>query len=353
MKFGVAMFPTDEAVDPVSWRGWSRSAASSRSSSPSTPTSRPAGARRTRRAASCRASTATSYDPFVALAAAAAATETLRSAPAICLVVERDPITTAKEVASARPLSDGRFLFGVGAGWNDRGDGEPRHRPVAALRADARADRGDEGDLDQGRGGVPRRATSTSIRSGPGRSRCRSRTRRSSSAATAAGARPRARVRRRVDPEPGRRRGEAARASAEASAPCGEEAGRDGVPVTFSFAEPSAEALERYAEAGVTAASSGCRRRPRTRPSSCSTSGPALVEPPRSSRPEESYPLRQGALAPAEFDAEGADGTHLHYLQRRVRLGAPPHPTGASSPRLGALSLAGCLWARAAYERRE
>ncbi len=58
------------------------------------------------------------YDPFVALTAAAAATETLKVGTAICLVVERDPITTAKEVASLDRLSGGRFLFGVGAGWN-------------------------------------------------------------------------------------------------------------------------------------------------------------------------------------------------------------------------------------------
>src|SRR4051794_38691957 len=58
------------------------------------------------------------YDPFVALTAAAAATERLRIATGICLVVERDPITTAKEVASLDQLSSGRLLFGVGAGWN-------------------------------------------------------------------------------------------------------------------------------------------------------------------------------------------------------------------------------------------
>ncbi len=58
------------------------------------------------------------YDPFVALMAAAAATERLQIATGICLVIERDPITTAKEVASLDRLSAGRLLFGVGAGWN-------------------------------------------------------------------------------------------------------------------------------------------------------------------------------------------------------------------------------------------
>jgi probable F420-dependent oxidoreductase len=58
------------------------------------------------------------YDPFVALTAAAAATERLLVGTGICLVVERDPIITAKEVATLDHLSGGRFLFGVGAGWN-------------------------------------------------------------------------------------------------------------------------------------------------------------------------------------------------------------------------------------------
>jgi probable F420-dependent oxidoreductase len=57
-------------------------------------------------------------DPFVALTAIAAATDRLRVGTGICLVVERDPITLAKEVASLDVVSGGRFLFGVGAGWN-------------------------------------------------------------------------------------------------------------------------------------------------------------------------------------------------------------------------------------------
>lgn len=61
---------------------------------------------------------ARTYDPFVALAAAAAVTERLLLGTGVCLVTERDPIITAKEVASLDHLSGGRFLFGVGAGWN-------------------------------------------------------------------------------------------------------------------------------------------------------------------------------------------------------------------------------------------
>jgi probable F420-dependent oxidoreductase len=59
-----------------------------------------------------------SYDPFVALTMAAAVTTKIKLGTGICLVIERDPITTAKEVASLDHLSNGRFLFGIGGGWN-------------------------------------------------------------------------------------------------------------------------------------------------------------------------------------------------------------------------------------------
>jgi len=57
-------------------------------------------------------------DPFVAMAAAVVVTKDLKVGPGICLVVERDPITLAKEVASVDHLSGGRVLFGIGGGWN-------------------------------------------------------------------------------------------------------------------------------------------------------------------------------------------------------------------------------------------
>jgi probable F420-dependent oxidoreductase len=58
------------------------------------------------------------YDPFVALTAAAAVTTNLKLGTGICLMIERDPITTAKEVASLDLISNGRFIFGIGGGWN-------------------------------------------------------------------------------------------------------------------------------------------------------------------------------------------------------------------------------------------
>ncbi len=58
------------------------------------------------------------HDPFVALSFAAAATKKLWLGTGICLVTQRDPIVTAKTVASLDRLSNGRFIFGIGAGWN-------------------------------------------------------------------------------------------------------------------------------------------------------------------------------------------------------------------------------------------
>lgn len=57
-------------------------------------------------------------DPFVTLPAAAAVTKNLKIGTGICLVIQRDTIQTAKSVASLDQISDGRFLFGIGAGWN-------------------------------------------------------------------------------------------------------------------------------------------------------------------------------------------------------------------------------------------
>lgn len=58
------------------------------------------------------------FDPFLALTAAATATHTLLLGTGVALIAQRDPIITAKEVATLDQLSNGRFLFGVGIGWN-------------------------------------------------------------------------------------------------------------------------------------------------------------------------------------------------------------------------------------------
>src|SRR2546430_5269744 len=75
--------------------------------------------------------------PFLVLTAAALVTERLLLGTGICLVVERDPITTAKEVATLDLLSGGRFLFGVGGGWNREEMGNHGTHPgrrLAVLR---------------------------------------------------------------------------------------------------------------------------------------------------------------------------------------------------------------------------
>jgi len=84
-------------------------------------------------------------DPFVVLAAAAALTETIRLGTGICLVAQREPIVTAKAVATLDALSGGRFDFGIGFGWNreemiDHGVDPATRRAVArehvlAMRA--------------------------------------------------------------------------------------------------------------------------------------------------------------------------------------------------------------------------
>src|SRR5438876_11416932 len=57
-------------------------------------------------------------DPFVTLSVAAAVTERLKLGTGVCLVIQRDTIQTAKLVASLDQVSGGRFLFGIGGGWN-------------------------------------------------------------------------------------------------------------------------------------------------------------------------------------------------------------------------------------------
>ena len=58
------------------------------------------------------------HDPFVALSFAASVTKKLMLGTGICLVIQRDPIVTANTIASLDMLSNGRFIFGAGGGWN-------------------------------------------------------------------------------------------------------------------------------------------------------------------------------------------------------------------------------------------
>ncbi len=118
MKYGIMIFPTEYAIHPAELgaaaeeRGFESLWVAEHSHIPaSRETPWPGGAELPQMYYDA-------MDPFVALATAAQATTTLKLATGICLVIQRDPIQTAKSVASLDVLSNGRFLFGVGGGWN-------------------------------------------------------------------------------------------------------------------------------------------------------------------------------------------------------------------------------------------
>lgn len=118
MKFGVAMFMTDYSMGPTELaiaceeRGIESLWAPEHSHIPlSRESPWPGGAELPKQYYDV-------MDPFVCLSAAAAVTKKLKLATGIALVIQRDPIQLAKEVASIDQISNGRFLFGVGGGWN-------------------------------------------------------------------------------------------------------------------------------------------------------------------------------------------------------------------------------------------
>jgi probable F420-dependent oxidoreductase len=118
MKYGVAIFPADFAIRPdeiaraTEERGFESIFFPEHTHIPTS--------RRSPfvRGGELPAEYSHTLDPFVAIAMAAAATKTLKLATGICLVIERDPIVLAKEVASVDIASNGRFIFGIGGGWN-------------------------------------------------------------------------------------------------------------------------------------------------------------------------------------------------------------------------------------------
>jgi len=118
VKFGIAIFPTDYAISmaelgpAVEDRGFESLWVAEHSHIPASRESKwPGGAELPKQYWH-------SMDPFIALTVAAAATRKLLVATGICLVIQRDTIQTAKQVASLDFVSGGRFIFGVGAGWN-------------------------------------------------------------------------------------------------------------------------------------------------------------------------------------------------------------------------------------------
>ena len=119
MDFGLAMFPTDDAISPAKLarvteeRGFESLFFPEHTHIPvSRETPFPQGGELPRRYTR-------TLDLFVSCTAAVLASERLKVGTGICLVVQRDPILCAKEVASVDHLSGGRLLFGVGGGWNE------------------------------------------------------------------------------------------------------------------------------------------------------------------------------------------------------------------------------------------
>jgi probable F420-dependent oxidoreductase len=118
VKFGISTFVNDDGIDPVSLaraieeRGFASLVITEHTHIPaSRETPYPSGGE-------LPDIYYKTLDPFVTLAAAAAVTSKIELFTGIALLVERDPITTAKETASIDLISGGRFVFGVGAGWN-------------------------------------------------------------------------------------------------------------------------------------------------------------------------------------------------------------------------------------------
>lgn len=118
MKVGAFYFPTDYGIDiaelakALEDRGFDSLFVPEHTHIPlSRKTPFPAGGELPKRYAH-------THDPFVALAFAAAATRKLTIGTGICLVPQHEPIATAKAIASLDMLSGGRFVFGIGAGWN-------------------------------------------------------------------------------------------------------------------------------------------------------------------------------------------------------------------------------------------
>jgi probable F420-dependent oxidoreductase len=117
MELGVAIFPTHQAIRPgdiarlAEERGQESLFFPEHTHMPADHSPHPSGQ-------SLPGRYAHTFDLFVAVTAAVTATSRLRIGSGVCLVIQRDPITTAKEVASVDYLSGGRFEFGVGAGWN-------------------------------------------------------------------------------------------------------------------------------------------------------------------------------------------------------------------------------------------
>jgi probable F420-dependent oxidoreductase len=137
MKFGISTFVNDDGIDPVSLaraieeRGFHSLVVAEHTHIPASRESDYPGG------GELPSVYYKTLDPFVTLAAAAAVTTTIELFTGIALLIQRDPIITAKEAASIDLISGGRFVFGVGAGWNLE---EMRHHGTDPKTRGARLD---------------------------------------------------------------------------------------------------------------------------------------------------------------------------------------------------------------------
>ncbi len=250
MKLGLTIFPTEYSIGPVELariteeRGFDSLWFPEHTHIPvSRRTPYPAGGELPREYSNL-------FDPFAALAAAAAVTERILLGTGICLIIERDTIATAKEVATVDQLSGGRFVFGIGAGWNieemeNHGTDASRRfgrmrESIEAMKAiwteDEAEYHGEQVDFDPIwswpkpvqkphppviLGGNSEGALKRVVRYGDG-----------------------------WMPNPATRLSELA-GFVEQLQELAADAGRERIPVTFYGLKPDAESLERYAEAGV------------------------------------------------------------------------------------------------------
>jgi probable F420-dependent oxidoreductase len=144
MRFGVTTFPTARTLDPVALArevedtGFESLFVPEHTHIPLAATAHPGGGE-------VPAAYVDAFAPLITLTAAAVATTRLKLGTGVCLVAQRDPILLAKELATLDILSGGRFIWGIGAGWNEAEAAnhgiEPRRRfgildeRVAAIRA--------------------------------------------------------------------------------------------------------------------------------------------------------------------------------------------------------------------------
>ena len=280
-------------------------------------------------------------DPLVALAAAASATTTLRLGTGILLAAQREPIVTAKAVATLDHLSGGRAALGVGFGWNED---ELEHHGVAMARPAGRRPRADPrhaGAVGRRRGQLRRRARAASRRAGRGPSRCRRRRR------PAAGAgpprrrgrpeavRPHRRVRRRLDPDRRRRPHRGHPAAAGGGGRGGPRSRRPRDRARSARSPTRASSTTSSASASPSASSASPARRG-TSSSRCSTSRPRSSPAARERGPARARSWLGTGSVPADELGHGGEAV-VYALDAERVLRVHRHEAADHARRIGEL----------------